>query len=222
MERAKLNRLNKWEEPPSEKTWSSICESLDRDQISNRLADVEVPLPSHAWLRILQAKDDRKVSRNRYALVAIFFFFLFGAMYWVVSPSTHRPLAISKGTTPSPVVILNDPPKDLSPRTVTDPIQKHSDRIDQTNLFSQASTKKSAARVAAPIQSDYLLIASKTGKPLRVHLKWEYLSCCLSGEMQNADCDQQQNKWHAEVLQTELGFQADPFMGLLALIDAEN
>jgi len=222
MEQAKLNRLNQWEQPPSEKTWTSICEALDRDQLRTRLAEVEIHPPSNTWHQIRKAKSDQPALRNRYALVSIFSLLLLGATYWIVSPTTNTSIETSKGTTPSLSVILNDPPKDLTPRPVVDAVQEYAEPFPRTEALSQTLTKKSAARSTAPIPSDYLLIASKTGEPLRLHLKWEYLSCCLSGETQNADCNQQQNKWHAEVLQTELGFQADSFMGLLALINAEH
>lgn len=69
---------------------------------------------------------------------------------------------------------------------------------------------------------EYLLVASANGEPIRVPLRWEQLACCLSGESTTRDCDQQRDQWHAEVLNTDLGFQADPLIGLMALLDSKQ
>jgi hypothetical protein len=37
--------------------------------------------------------------------------------------------------------------------------------------------------------------------------------------METTDCNLQREQWHSELLETGLGFQADPFLGLVALLD---
>jgi hypothetical protein len=53
---------------------------------------------------------------------------------------------------------------------------------------------------------------------MRLSVRWEDLSCCISGEAQSVECDQQRNEWTTELLRSDLGHHADPVLGLMALL----
>lgn len=222
MERAKLNKLNQWEQSPSKTTWRSICEELDREQVGIRLAEIEEQPSPHPWLQIRKAGINKWIASAKLTLLLIVFLLLLGATYWIVSSDTNPPVLTNKIPTAPPVVSITQQLPQLLPLPVPQPAEENSKAIQQTKPLVKTPAEKTGAVAPELHRSDYLLVASKGGEPIRVAFKWEYLSCCLSGEMQNADCDQQQSNWHAEVLQSELGFQADPLLGLLALIGTEN
>ena len=65
-------------------------------------------------------------------------------------------------------------------------------------------------------------MARQNGEAMRIARQWEGLSCCLSGELESAECDLQRDQWHKEVMASALGFQADPVIGLMQLLDSPN
>ncbi len=218
MERAALHKLYACEDVPSAKNWETIAEQLDREQLRTRLQTEESQPPASSWAAIQASQKNRSITSSRLIQLSLLLASALGITFWVLRPSSlpeqtarhelRHPIQPQSYDTllPSPVLPTQTPIK----------IQPESARVDPTHSsrFNQATPPA--------LRTDYLWVASKGGEPIRVPVKWEALACCLSGESQSRECDQQQDKWHAEVLQTELGFQADPFLGLMALIDSRN
>jgi len=218
MERAALNKLHACEDSPSVQIWESIGEHLDREQLRIRLQTVEIPPPPSSWAAIQTSQKNRS---SKVPLLIQFSLLLASALvlaYWVMLPPSlpNQTARYESGTSAQPQQIDTPLPSPIPPTETPAEIPIEPAPVDPIQHSGPNRTTQPALR------TDYLWVASKGGEPIRVPVRWEALACCLSGESLSRECDQQQDKWHAEVLQTELGFQADPFLGLMALIGSQN
>lgn len=215
MERSALNELNRLEETPSDKTWEWIGEQLDRRHLHTLLETETLEPDTDTWLRIRSHQKKYSFSPAHFAMLMGLFLFAMGFAYWSLTPiPTAERTAQAKPTS-------NSIQRIESERMVLDPAVSRSAPINPSIQKASVRSALKQTVIETGQRSNYLLVASRKGEPLRVPKKWESLSCCLSGEAQSLDCDQQQRRWHAEVLQTELGFQADPFLGLIDLINCK-
>lgn len=213
MEKGSLQQLNKWEEFPAEKTWEQICEACDKRVLQNTLQFTEQIPSSRVWSRMM--KKINANSRMRVASLATIFI---ATLLFFIAQFTNRSaesipfkntgLATTQLSTRIESEVLNAVPESTPSNRI------NSLRIRTKNQSTSISDKKTKSKE----HPAYVWVAAKNGEPMRISLRWENLSCCLSGEQETMDCNEQRTQWQTELLTTDLGFQADPLLGLLALL----
>ncbi len=215
MEKGALQQLNQWEEMPSERPWQQICENLDREQLGRTLHSLEIPPSRTTWEKINQHK---RVNRNKMIGAVASITAAIWIAYQVFTPNTktqetQASLASEKKQVGTETATSSLPPSAKS-GLATDKTDEPP-KLVQPNYILSASDKLTLNREA----KKYVLFAGRNGEPVRVAQQWEKISCCVLGELTSLECDQQRDEWHSELMDASLGFQADPVMGLIALID---
>lgn len=204
-EQASLQTLQSLEQFPSPDVWERICLEWERGSLQHSMGVLsEQPNPS-LWNRVA-AKLAKRSNRLVYGTLLLLVLGSGSAvLYTFTSTNTTQVesiqlVSVTKENTPSSPI---PPPPTLAEQTtITSAIQYQ--RIKKTN------SKPS---------EHYLWLASKSGEPIRIHSRWQDLSCCLSGEAQVAECQEQKQQWHREIEASNLGFQADPLQGLIELME---
>lgn len=214
MEKASLQRLTLVEELPSEKVWHQLCEAGDRKLLQHTLEASEEKPPTRIWSGI-----ENKFNRRKRVRAATIWMISTAAVLLLVSKNIYLPPApfpsknIAQAATFSPSIPV--------PSVTEDPITTTT-APSGTNAIMPATKKEATVTFEKLSQGEprsaYLWVAAKNGEPMRLSKRWEKLSCCLSGEQASMPCDEQRTQWHAELMETELGFQADPLFGLMALL----
>lgn len=215
MEKASLHRLTQLEERPSEKVWEQISASEEKQILLNMLAWTEETPSKSVWARIQKRISGAKAKRMRTAslmAIALLVMLLYGVPFLKKTPESIDPINPKLATIQTP---QRDEWNASTGRTNTnESIEKASWELQaknpERNLFEPVSIPKQ--------NPTYVWVATKNGEPIRLSQRWENLSCCLSGEQESMECDEQRTQWHSELMETDLGFQADPLIGLLALM----
>jgi hypothetical protein len=198
-----------WEEVPDSRCWQNIREELDRLQFSQRVLSYE-ERPEATIIRKINDRPGKTRNILKASLVAasILLFTI-----WLVDRNVIEPASdISRSHASIPPIAQS--PLNLKSETAT----PESNSIEVTDLVNTPLVSPHFAKSTVE-KSDYVWVADEHGSPIRMPIRWESLSCCLSGEMETTDCNLQREQWHSELLETGLGFQADPFLGLVALLD---
>ena len=203
------SKFETWEEIPDMRCWNHIREELDRLQISQRVISYEeIPQTTLASSGSQQnaARHKRWIRFAALTPVLLLLIWLTQKTLLEPAPNTSAPASAQLMEPKSPVP---DAPDQKTPSSSLLPV---SEKLPQQPNPTPITRSQ-------PPEPDYVWVAGEQGVPMRVPLRWEALSCCLSGETETTECNSQRELWHYEVLQTNLGFQADPFLGLVALLD---
>lgn len=206
-EQASLQSLQSLEQSPSPAVWDRISLEWERGSLQQSLEVLsEQPDPS-LWNR-MASKLAKRSNRLVYAsLMLLVLGFGLAILYTFSSSKTNQVesiqlVSVTKENTSSS--LIPPPPTPSEQTTITSAIQ------DQRTIKSNSKPSE-----------NYLWLASKSGEPIRIHTRWQDLSCCLSGEAQVAECQEQKQQWHREIEASNLGFQADPLLGLIELLNTE-
>ncbi len=214
-EKAALKHLLDYQVSPEPDNWSNIVEELDRTEIGNLIRSSSEN-PSSNWSTIESKLDKKNEIQWRWIPIVILGVLLANAYLRDVSSNEVSKRQLT--TLPIGNTLRNKP----TTFTIPDGAVKINANYNQSKISPEIKTTRSGK---APQQADinnYLLVAAEDGKPIRVPIKWSALSCCLSGENDSVECKEQQNGWHRELATAGLGFQADPILGLMELIDATD
>jgi hypothetical protein len=71
-----------------------------------------------------------------------------------------------------------------------------------------------------PIAERYVMLMTPDGKIIRVSKKWGELLCCVSGEEQDAECQDQLKKWREKLANSSLAPSPANFMDILGLVNS--
>ena len=206
-EQASLQSLHDLEYLPSPRVWQQINLEWERGSLCDQL-DVlaEQPNPTH-WNDLNPNLPNRK--RHSLYLAAACIFLMIGIGYTFFKPTSSKIQIESIALVP---VEKEKTERSTIPATTAQIVIPG---WNESGTLIEQKAKKSSPQP----DKDYLWLASKSGAPIRIHTRWSDLSCCLSGEIQAADCQLQQQQWHREIEASNLGFQADPLLGLIELLD---
>lgn len=207
-EQAALQSLQQLEQLPAEHVWNNISLEGERAGLSQLLNPLEAVPDAKNWNEI-KARIPKRNHRMILAAVGLFILGV-GLIYQTIFRATNSE------------VVLSNIPNSQRTEAITLPslpFQRQPKAEPATALHNSSAPTSGSAEVSPKNEHDYLWVASKTGSPMRIHKRWSSLSCCLSGETQAPECHQQQQQWHQEIEGSNLGFQADPFMGLIELLE---
>lgn len=207
-EQAALQSLQQLEEMPAEHVWHNVSLEGERAGLSQRLSPLEVVPDAKNWNEI----NSRMPKRNHRMRLAVAGLFVIGAglVYQTIfrAPDLEDVVAHTPGSERQAATTIPPPPFQSQPKVESTTAPQNSN----PPTFASAPTSRKN-------ENEYLWVASKSGSPMRIHKRWSALSCCLSGETQAPECHQQQQQWHQEMEGSSLGFQADPFLGLIELLE---
>ncbi|MFM7671211.1 MAG: hypothetical protein ACKO6Q_01295 [Bacteroidota bacterium] len=217
MERAALKQLIRLEEAPSDKHWLRLSEELDQAYLRKILYTEEANPPAiHLPALDLPPRRTTQIT-TLYVLLTLL---LLAGGYWLFQLTENTVTVGNTGnlktpTSPQEIKSLASL-GNASNIEATKPEEPDRNEVEPTSITPKKQKGK-------PVDaSDYILVARTSGQPMRIPVRWKGLSCCLSGENKTAECDLQKDQWHQEVLCSELGFHADPLLGLLSLMDSPN
>ena len=211
-EQASLRSLQSLDESPSPEVWERICLEWERGSLSEPLGSVQ-ERPGHSHWDQIKTNLPTRGSQRVFAKAALSILAIGGFVALYLTTSKKIQIESNAVATLADNKIQNSQPL---PSPTIGPAPRGTN--ETVSLIDRKAKKNN------PVQEDdYLWLASRSGDPIRIHNRWQDLSCCLSGETQAADCHTQKQQWHQEIDASDLGFQADPFLGLIELLEtAEN
>lgn len=202
------------QETPSNTVWVSIEEQLDRMQLEQLLETHAEPPPNELWEKI---QPTRRFPAKRLILA--------GSLIGLFAVISYRSINLTPDASNGTMAAVSTTANEYRIPEQSDNLSSVKSSFPDEDLMSPAPiysrTRTTDDHISTPSHEDmnYLWVAAQNGKPIRVPRKWSSLSCCLSGETESTECRTQQNAWHAELASTGLGFQADPILGLMELMD---
>lgn len=208
-ENAALHALQQLEQIPSDRVWLNLTQEWERSALSQSLSNwQETPHPGN-WQAIQSGLKQKKRIRFRVAAAAVLVIGLWLVQRYSINPENQ---AITTASPLAATHIVRTPPPPFPPIRSNTATTNQAINI-KPKPFSPERTRDNGT-------SNFLLVAAKNGDPIRIPNRWSNLACCISGETQTADCHQQQAGWHQELEASNLGFHADPFLGLIELVEA--
>ncbi len=105
--------------------------------------------------------------------------------------------------------------------------QKLNEYSEENNVgYSDAAYRELSQSIYAyedhvpSVAERYVMLMTPDGKIIRMSKKWGELLCCVSGEEQDAECQDQLKKWREKVANSSLAPSPANFMDILELVNS--
>jgi len=244
------DKIQQYEVTPPANAWSQIAAALDEQaqtqELSSKLYNTTVTPPANAWAAIessLHEEVDEKVIPMRrkapaflkYAAAIIVLAIVGFGIIRLTSGNDNNHTAVAEPFVSSDSV-LPGPEKPSDELAVTLP-KEDSSTIESTPALLASVDKpvkhvlRNALKVdyassdeedytSSSLADRYIMMMTPDGNFIRVSKKLSELVCCVTGEENNEQCNNQIKKWQAKIASAPIAPSPDNFMDILSLVNS--
>lgn len=244
------DKIQQHEVTPPANAWSKIAAALDEhaqtQELASKLYNTTVTPPAGAWSAIqssLQEEIDEKVVPMRRkapaflkyaAAILVLATVGFGIIRFTSGNNINTtadapPFADKDSATPAPEKTSKElaataPQEDSfsneSAPTLLASIDKPAKHVLRNALKVDYADPEEEDYTSSSLADRYIMMMTPDGNFIRVSKKLSELVCCVTGEENNEQCNNQIKKWQAKIASAPIAPSPDNFMDILSLVNS--